>query len=431
MVYRSEFGLNPFTPEVGRIPPYLAGRDGDLDWWGEVLANGIAKGIGCFGLMYGPRGMGKTAILDRFSIIAAAVGCDVVEADSSMLDEGLSGLADRLLAEVTKAGFQQESRETGEGAAVKIGGTGGQLEQRRTETYSDPLASHGSVSARLKSQAKETPLALLIDEVHAAQDYKAVKALVNAGQQIAKKSPCFMMLAGTPGLPQTLKDAGCTFTERATEIGVGLLDSSASKDAIRTPLANSIWRLQSDSRLTISDDAIDAVVQDSQGYPYFLQLWGHSLWEHGAAQNKDALTADDTAIIQQEIERARHAFYERRGGELISDAETLTAAKAVASAFDRYTSNQDEDLLKRVALFDDVADSLAAAYQSHRARDLAADKALDALIKAGFVWLPPDKAHFVPGIPSYMNYAKNAFKERTRRHGGQLLTPQTNTEYTG
>ena len=423
MADRSEFGPNPFRPELGRAPPHLAGRDEDLDWWCRALAESKAGSQGRLVLMYGPRGMGKTAILDRFRDLAADEGYDVIYTDAALLNEGRQGLADRLLAEVMKPGYRKEGRATSGGAAAKVGRIGGQVERRSTEVYADPLAAHGSLSARLRAYARETPLVLLFDEVHAAEDLGTVSMVANAGQTAALGSCCVTLLAGTPGLPDTLMDAGCGFTERAKGFGVGLLEAEDAKEAISMPLTNTVWRLQGDTRLALSDDALEAVVADSQGFPYFLQLWGHALWEHGAVHDKDALTAQDTASVQPQIEAARQEFYERRGGELLNDAETLLAANTVALAFEQYATTQDETLLQRAALFFAIADTLAPAHQGHRARDLAARKAMDALVKAGFIWLPPGVPHFVSGIPSYMNYAQRAYKEAVRRQGDRLLQP--------
>ena len=379
MTQQDQFGPNPFRPGAGREPPHLAGRDAVLGWWRRALAEG-KSGKGEIVLMYGPRGMGKTVVMARFGGLAAAEGFDVVATNVAEIDKGQAGLADRLLATV----------------------------------------AHGALAARLKAHALKKPLVILIDEMHSAEDMNAVRELANAGQEVAEQAPFFLLLTGTPGLPQTLKDAKCTFAERAKDFGIGLLDVATSKDAIRTPLLNSVWRLQGDTRLAISDAALDDIVRDSQGYPYFLQIWGYEIWEYGAVHNKDALKPRDIARVRETVERERQAFYEKRGSEISRDDEILTAANAVALAFERYTSSGDESLLKRRAIAGEIAKSLEPAYPDRRALAATREKILDDLIKIGFVWMPPGEARLTPGIPSYMNYAKGVYSNTLLNYGDPL-----------
>ena len=57
---------NPFTPGSGLEPPYLAGRNSELDRFSHMLQRikaGKVENI----LMYGLRGVGKTVLLNRFA----------------------------------------------------------------------------------------------------------------------------------------------------------------------------------------------------------------------------------------------------------------------------------------------------------------------------------------------------------------------------
>ena len=62
---------NPYTPGAGRKPPYLAGRDKDLDDFAsliDVLGDGGAERSLIF---YGLRGVGKTVLLVELDILAS------------------------------------------------------------------------------------------------------------------------------------------------------------------------------------------------------------------------------------------------------------------------------------------------------------------------------------------------------------------------
>ena len=406
MSSRSDYGPNPFTPEVGRKPPHLAGRDENLAWWQTVLADGKAASEGRLAVLYGPRGTGKTAVLSRFGTLAAAAGCDVVRTNVTLLDEGRAGMADRLLAEVNKPDYRQQSRETSESAAVKVGGTGGEVAQRHTEAYADPMAAYGPLSARLKAHAQATPLALLIDEAHAAKDLRALQAIVNAAQEVAEAAPCFVLLAGTPGLPRTLKEAGCTFTERANEFGIDLLDSAAAIDAIRTPLASSVWRLQDRAHLSIDDHALASIVEDSQGYPYFLQMWGHEMWKYAAAQNKGQLTMEDQAVVWTTIDEERRGFYATRYRTMGSDLQLLAAADAVSKRF------QVKDRISHLELFLVIKKSLEEDIPDEKAREAAAAELEQELNRIDYFWYPPKAEKAEPGIPSFMTYISEQYAEK-------------------
>ena len=421
MIDRDKFGPNPFAPEFGLDPPYLAGRGEESRWWRQALATGGKKGTGRIALMYGPRGTGKTSVMSRFKSLAAAEGCDVVSTNVAEINKGQTGLADRLLATVTAPGYQQDGRETGARGGVKadafVAGADGQAEIRHTERFADPMITHGPLAARLNAQARKKPLAILIDEMHAAEDMSALQELVNAGQEVVKEASFFLLLVGTPGLPQTLKDAKCTFAERAMEIGIGLLNVDASKDAILTPLLESVWRPESDTRLAISDDALDIVVRDSQGYPYFLQVWGHEMWEYGTANDKDALARDDILQVQKTIEQKRQAFYQKRGSEIRRDNETLAAANAVALVFEQYKSAGKESSLEEHIVEIAIADSLAPSYPDYRALNPATENVFKELVRIGYIWSPPGKPYMTAGIPSYMSYAKRVYNDKLQGSG--------------
>ena len=416
MTNHSAFGKNPFTPEPGVSPPHLAGRDEDLEWWGDVLSQSKEKGQGRLAVMYGPRGMGKTALLERLHELAAGEGYDVIRADVAELNRGQEGLADRLLARVVKPGYRKAGRETGMGVAAKAPGFGGNLGRRGTETYVDPLIAYGGVSARLWNYAETTPLVVLLDDVHDATDLMALQEVANGGQTAALRSPCIMLLAGTPGVQDKLGEAGCHFMERAKAFGVGLLDPDDAKESIRTPLADTVWRLKDGAHLTIDDDAMERILDESQRYPYFLQMWGHGLWEHGTAHNKDAMTVEDLAVVQKEVKAKQQSFYAARARDIVDDSELLTAANAIIRAFDKAAATGDGFFRERIALNAEIEIDLADAYPDRRALYAARLKALTTLIRLGFVWLPPKEVQYAAGIPSYMSFIKQKHSERSQHY---------------
>jgi hypothetical protein len=89
------------------------------------------------------------------------------------------------------------------------------------------------------------------------------------------------------GLPQLLGQMGRakSYAERLFEfIEVGPLDPEAAIAAIRVPIER--------EDEAIAPSALMAIVDQTQGYPYFLQEWGKHSWD---AADNSPITSDDVA----------------------------------------------------------------------------------------------------------------------------------------
>ncbi len=78
---------NPYTPGAGRKPPYLAGRDRDLEEFSSLVEVLSARGAERSRIFYGLRGVGKTVLLMELDILASEAGwatTDVVEVGSKL-----------------------------------------------------------------------------------------------------------------------------------------------------------------------------------------------------------------------------------------------------------------------------------------------------------------------------------------------------------
>ena len=419
MTKQAEYGENPFKPGAGLAPPYLAGRDQVLaDWRGNQLASGRFRRPEI--LMYGPRGTGKTAILREFQLAPPGADCHLVRASAPILEHGADAMADKLLAKFEEASYLDTETTSSVGqAGVTVPGlaeAGVATEQSRTVKHRHP-ADLRTIEERLRAVAQQKPLILLLDEAHAVASTRALEtlgALVNAVQQLVSEDERIcLVLAGTPGVRQALRDANCFFAIRFHRIGVGLLDAEAAKDAIEKPLAEHVWR-QADpaSRLQIEPAALDALVEDSQGYPHFLQLWGSALWDQAAARGAEALTLDDITVGKQAVDADRTAHYQERGAEINFDDDLLAAANAAAAAFQQHYAKGDIRYIKDTAIINAVEQALTPAYPDKSGRAAALKRCVEELARLGFVWEPPGSRYMEPGIPSFLNYAQELYAER-------------------
>ena len=198
-----------------------------------------------------------------------------------------------------------------------------------------------------------------------------------------------MALAGTPGLPAHLGAMDASFQSRLGKgrLGIGLLSRAAARAALAEPLA--------EHGVSIDAAALDAVVEGSQRYPYFVQLWGEALWDRHLATGDARLTAAHADAARPEVAARITDYYQDRYREM--ETRGLLPAAAAAAAAAR--------LFRTAATASDSAlDAALAAAGADAAGRLAAREELNAL---GYVWCPPGQLPpvvWVPGIPSLMAY---------------------------
>ena len=228
-------------------------------------------------------------------------------------------------------------------------------------------------------------MVVLVDEAHTLR-YEVGQYLLNVSQRTRAKAPFLLVLAGTPGLPAHLRAMDATFSDRNRRLGIGLLSEAEAKNALQEPL--------SDSRISITAQALDSVVKHSQRFPYFIQIWGDELWGKCLVTKVTRLTTEDVADVQDNVERRMTDYYDGHYRELES-TELLSAARAVASEF-----QGDLD----VTATDQAIDRALATLGTNEAKRLETREKLSDL---GYIWCPPGQKPPVvwsPGIPSLMQH---------------------------
>lgn len=360
--------LNPFQPGTGRLPPYLAGREAEQALFHRFFRT-LGRGVPVPSevILYGPRGNGKTALLQWVERTAREssgletywlVGSDIPKPADLVQRLGLRSVLERLVPEsVSVAGVSASWRERDE----------------------RPLLAEA-----LEARAKETPLVVLVDEAHTLEP-KVGQWLLNAAQVAGSRAPFLLILAGTPDLRARLSEMGASFWSRAKKVAVGRLADAAAGEAIRQPLAA--------DGIEIEEDALARIVQESHGYPFFVQLWGQAAWEQvrGSAAGVDRVTASVVRAAASAFEEEKNDYYLDRFWEL-EKMSLLGAAREVASAFLGRSRLSSEDLRAAV---DRAAGEDSAASPGDGA---------EALEHLGFVWRTKGVPGWEPGIPSLMDY---------------------------
>ena len=367
---------NPFTPGSGISPPYLAGRKTEQNSLGTVLRRTKKGSTGQIIVMYGPRGTGKTVLLNWYEAECDKVGAVTINATPAGDLESTADLPRLLLP---------ESRLPDE---VSVG-----LEGILSMTWNNPdTGARGKLADHLIDACRKRPRVLLLDEAHTL-DPKTCRRLLTLTQKVTHKAPFLLVMAGTPGLRPFLMSVGATFVERSKKIAIGRLSEQAAAEAIRVPL-------QRDG-IAIDAPALSEVVEDAQCYPYFLQQWGSALWDVAKERDADRLTGADVEQTMPEIAAVKEDFYKDRYDSLGNDKSLLVAAYAVACAFrgeTRLASDEIPEIIER-CLPDTLTDR---ASREDKARQLSKE-----LNKIDFVWEPNSAREVEPGIRSFMTYVQS------------------------
>ena len=249
---------NPFQPGRGVPPPVLAGRDAELAAAEQFLDSlegrkPPAQDI----LFYGPRGNGKTALLLRVAERARTRGLRV-EALSLQTCASEANLVRRLQEVAPGAG----DRLTG----VSAGGFGFTAERAA------PIHDVTELFLRwVGGDRGAPPLVIVLDEVHAVSP-EAGRALFDAVQAAkGKPLPLLLLAAGTPDAPRRLRRMG-THNERAfRRFRIGRLRREDTRTALAEPARA--------SGLPMTGSALALLSEESQDYPYFIQMLGRAAWD--------------------------------------------------------------------------------------------------------------------------------------------------------
>ena len=373
---------DPFSPGFGEVPPYLAGRADQQAVFRKGLARMSAgKSPPAATVLYGPRGMGKTALLGWFkdeveqseakknSIRVVWVTPNELKSPLDLCDSLLpppSWIKDRL-GKLKKANAGIELHGVKATAAIEL-----------TESMARGFAQ------TLIEKNKKRPLILLLDEAHNMNSVLC-NDLLNVYQKVRREIPFMLVLAGTPGLHNFLSGVKATFVERSEMIGLGRLDEQSAADAVSKPFE--------EQGIQITDDALSIIVEDSQRYPYFLQEWGSSLWEEANKTNLTCITDEQVAVVKPDITTIKKDFYNERR-DTLDDLKFESTAIAIAEAF-QDTKGMSKNMIMEIIRDNLSVDSLNTQSDSER---------LQIFIDIDFIWRPLGSDFYEPGIPSFMTH---------------------------
>lgn len=355
---------NPYNPSAGARPPELAGRDEIIKRAEITIKRSVARKASKSFILLGLRGVGKTVLLNEFEQIAERNKCQTIlfEADDKRtLAEQLTPQLHQLLLKLSRIAmvghnltrafgllqgfasiFKVKHGETEIGVAEPVTGD-------LTLDLTEVLLAVADAAA-----ARKTAAVILLDEVHSLNETD-LGALMMALHKISQRQLPLLLIGG--GLPQLAKLAGDakSYAERLFDYPtVERLDDQSARNALVEPARQ--------LNVVYEDAALDHIIKETAGYPFFLQLWGSHAWEvapkspitfaHAKITTQRALKQLDEGIFNSRWERLteRQRQYARALAELGGDpAKSSDVAELLGMTVNDAAPIRDELIKKGMA----------------------------------------------------------------------------------
>jgi hypothetical protein len=329
-------GKNPFRPGVGTRPRYVAGRDQSVRRFRSVIRAAPEQPANM--RLTGLRGVGKTVLLREFSPVAQESnwataflelqpGHNTDDAVSAVLIAALKAAREEVSrVEKLKAAVGEAARRTGT-LGIEWGEFRMTYEPGADLSREDLSRALFDTVESVVSHGRDG-LMLLLDEAQVIRDetrstgQHPLSLLVAAVSSLQKAElPIGMVLCGLPTLTGNLLRAR-SYTERMFRgEEIGSLGPDDAKDALIRPLA--------ESSVQLDPGLAELVVEEVEGYPYFLQLWGAELWDAADAAGVDRFSQKLLDAVRPEIYRRLDLdFYDPRVATLTPAEQDVLIASA-------------------------------------------------------------------------------------------------------
>ena len=295
--------LNPYSPGAGTPPPELAGRDELREKVrvaiGRIRIGNPAKSV----LMVGLRGVGKTVLLDKMRQDAEASGVYTLKLEApedrslpALLAPQLRLILLKLSAVESAKAFATRGLRALAGFAKALKVKFNDIEVGLDMEPELGLADNGDLEGDLAvlleqvglaAQSAKTAVVMFIDELQYVKEAE-LAALITALHRCAQaKLPITVIGAGLPQLLARAGDAK-SYSERLFDFPmIGPLSLADASLAITRP-AEAL-------NVAVVPEAIEEIYKDTEGYPYFLQMWSKYSWD----------VATTSPITRADVKRAR------------------------------------------------------------------------------------------------------------------------------
>lgn len=286
----------------------MVGRDELLERFDVLLARLGAGRAEQSMVITGLRGVGKTVLLNEFRARSEAMGWAVIELEVSKHDDQtfrakLGREARRALLTVAP---KNRWREKAKRAAATL------------RSFSLTVSAEGSISAGLGVEPLEgsadsgmldadlsdlmvalgeaaadhgTGVVLLLDELQFLSSGQLEAVIAGLHRCVQRGLPVTLVGAALPHIPELAGDAK-SYSERLFRFPrIGRLSPEDAARALEAPAA--------ERGVRFATDAINIVLEHTDGYPFFIQEFGRALWDLAPGPE---VTASDAESAQRVVE---------------------------------------------------------------------------------------------------------------------------------
>jgi hypothetical protein len=237
--------------------------------------------------MVGLRGVGKTVLLDRMRDDAEATGIQALRVEAPE-DRSLPAIiAPELRQALLRLSRIEKAKDLAQRALRGLAGFANALKFKYQDITvgldfkpEKGLADNGDLEHDLQAlleaagdaaKSGDTCLAMFVDELQYVEEEQLAALITSLHRTAQRKLPVVLVGAGLPQLRGKMGRAK-SYAERLFDFPeIGALSRENARTAIVKP-AN-------DRDVEVSNDAFDYMLQQTHGYPYFLQEWGKHSWD--------------------------------------------------------------------------------------------------------------------------------------------------------
>lgn len=386
---------NPYTPNAGAEPRYLAGRESELDSF-RVLLRRLKKGYSDQSMIVvGLRGVGKTVLLGAFRSIAEHEG-DLVTVEAEITkheDFGhrMGALVRRALFTVAPSAKWKDRAHRAAAVLrsfqITVTAQGELTAGLAGVDPAEGVADSGNLADDLTDvfvalgQAAEEHgkgIVFTLDEVQFL-NLREFEALIAALHKTVQRGlPITLVAAGLPQLPELAGEAK-SYAERLFRFPtVDSLELDEARKALIEPAR--------DQGATFEDGAVDDIMTYTEGYPYFIQEYGSVVWN---LADTSPITVEDVRLAREGVEAKLDESFFRVRADRTTDSE-LKYLRAMA------------ELGADAQLAGDVAEVLG-----RKSTSLGPTRAR--LIDKGLLWTP-SHGYAAFTVPQFDRYMKRTYQ---------------------